>query len=218
MVSPPPASGDGGAIGSASPSQPGVGSSAAVAIAPSLIRTEVASAPRAGSPAAGLRQLGLASLLGAASYGALVIAGVAMAPRYAQPVVHSAASSATVRDGDWGYQVLGANTIQALPGGAPTPVDSEHQFAVVRLRLHNYSIRAQQSRSEWFDLTDAAGLRYPLRDDVRKQIAELYHLIPAGSQVPARSSIDVALVFEVRTSSKHFSLVGPGITLMRIAS
>ena len=122
----------------------------------------------------------------------------------------------TVRDGPWAYRVLGLTSVPALPGGLAPPVDSAHHYVIVRLRLYNHLSRPQYVWPASFGLTDPGGLRYPGRSDLRTQVAELYHLAPMGSAVPARSALDGALIFEVRNSARHLELLGPGIALERL--
>ena len=46
--------------------------------------------------------------------------------------------------------------------------------------------------------------------------AELYHLRPIGTDVPARSVMDGALVYLVRDGASHLQLLGPGSTRVRL--
>ena len=47
-------------------------------------------------------------------------------------------------------------------------------------------------------------------------MAELYHVMPFGSTVPARNATDGALVFAVRNGAHHLPLLRPGIALLRL--
>jgi hypothetical protein len=199
-----------------SPTPASVGGSAlALAARPG---PEVAMQPRGGpgTPPAGLLPLGLAALVAALVYGAIVGAAAMRAPRSAPPLIHTVAMDTTVRDGPWAYRVLGVTSLPALPDGIAPPVDAAHHYVIVRLRLHNYLSRPQSLPPESFGLTGPGELRYPLRSDLRTQVAELYHLAPIGSVVPARSVMDGALIFEVRNSARNFELLGPGIALVRL--
>jgi hypothetical protein len=122
----------------------------------------------------------------------------------------------TVHDGPWTYRVLAVTSLPALPDGIAPPLDAAHHYVVVRLRLYNHLSRPQSLPPDSFGLTDPGGLRYPLRSDLRTQVAELYHLAPMGSEVPARSVMDGALIFAVRNAARHLELLGPGLALVRL--
>jgi hypothetical protein len=49
-----------------------------------------------------------------------------------------------------------------------------------------------------------------------RSVAELYHLMPIGTDVPARSVMDGALVYLVCDGASHLDLLGPGIALVRL--
>jgi hypothetical protein len=164
----------------------------------------------------GLAPLGRAALVAALVYGAIAGTAALRAPRSALPLIHTVALATTVHDGPWAYRVLGVTSLAALPDGIAPPVDAAHHYVIVRLRLHNYLSRPQSLLPQSFGLTDRGGLRYPLRSDLRTQVAELYHLAPVGSVVPARSVMDGALIFEVRNSARNLELLGPGIALVRL--
>jgi hypothetical protein len=120
-----------------------------------------------------------------------------------------------VRDGTWVYQVLRVTSVPALPGGLAPPV-AAHHYTIVLLRLHNLSARPNHVRMEFFALTTSQGLTYPSVTSLARPAAELYHLVPMGTDVPARSVMDGALVYLVRDGASHLELLGPGITLVRL--
>ena len=139
------------------------------------------------------------------------------APRQAPPLIRTVPMSATVRDGHWAYQVLRVDSVPALPGGLAPPV-AAHHYTIVLLRLHNLSARPNYLRMESFALTSRDGLAYPRVTSLSRPVAELYHLMPLGSVVPARSVMDGALVFLVRDGASHLELLGPGVALVRLFS
>jgi hypothetical protein len=49
-----------------------------------------------------------------------------------------------------------------------------------------------------------------------RPVAELYHLMPIASEVPARGALDGALVYLVRDGASHLALLGPGVALVRL--
>jgi hypothetical protein len=69
---------------------------------------------------------------------------------------------------------------------------------------------------ESFALTSRDGLAYPRVTSLSRPVAELYHLMPLGSVVPARGALDGALVYLVRDGARHLEVLGPGITLVRL--
>jgi len=190
-----------------------------LAVAPRLA-ARVASLPRARSlPAvSGLLPVGLAALAGALVYGGIADVAALRAPRTPPPLVRKVAMDTTVRDGDWAYRVLSVTSAPALPGGITPPVDAVHHYVVVRLRIYNMLSRPQHDRPEWFDLTDAAGLRYQFMGNLSASVSELYHQGPVGGVVPARSVVDDTLVYQVRnaTPDRDLALLGPGIALVRL--
>jgi hypothetical protein len=137
------------------------------------------------------------------------------APRQAPPLIRTVPMSATVRDGSWAYHVLRVTSVPALPGGLAPPVAAYH-YTIVLLRLHNLSARPNHVRMEFFALTTSQGLAYPLVTSLARPAAELYHLMPIGTDVPARSVMDGALVYVVRDGASHLELLGPGFTLVRL--
>ncbi|MDQ2831911.1 MAG: hypothetical protein M3Y74_23030 [Chloroflexota bacterium] len=180
----------------------------------------VVSSPRARSlPAvSGLLPVGLAALAGALIYGGIADVAALRAPRTPPPLVRKVAMDTTVRDGDWAYRVQSVTSAPALPGGITPPVDAVHHYVVVRLRIYNMLSRPQHDRPEWFDLTDAAGLRYQFMGNLSASVSELYHQGPVGGVVPARSVVDDTLVYQVRnaTPDRDLALLGPGIALVRL--
>jgi len=165
----------------------------------------------------GLAPLGLAAVIAATAYGGIVNAAALTAPRQAPPLIRRVARDTTVRDGNWTYRVLGVSALPALPGGIDEPAFGHH-YVAVQLRLFNLLTRPHHVRLENFALTDDAGLSYPnmyiINSDFRAQAGELYHLTPLGMQVPARSSVDNALIFLVRNGARCLKLLGPGIALV----
>src|SRR5437867_10077408 len=97
--------------------------------------------------------------------------------------------SATVRDGNWAYHVLRVVSVPALPGGHAPPV-AAHHYTIVLLRLHNLTARPSHVRMEFFALANREGLAYPSVTSLARPVAELYHLMPIGSEVPARGVLD----------------------------
>jgi len=89
---------------------------------------------------------------------------------------------------------------------------------VVRLRIYNMLSRPQHDRPEWFDLTDAAGLRYQFMGNLSASVGELYHQGLVGGVIPARSALDDTFVYQVRnaTPDRDLALLGPGIALVRL--
>ena len=87
---------------------------------------------------------------------------------------------------------------------------------IVVLHLHNLAARPDHVQWESFALTDTKGLVYPWVTSLSRPVAELYHVMPFGSTVPARSAMDGALVFMVRNGAHHLALLGPGIALVRL--
>ncbi|MCA1597930.1 MAG: hypothetical protein LC769_02720, partial [Chloroflexi bacterium] len=165
----------------------------------------------------GLLPVGLAALAAALVYGGIVGVAALRAPR-TPPLVRKVAMDTTVRDGDWAYRVLSVTSAPALPGGITLPVDAVHHYVVVRLRIYNMLSRPQHDRPEWFDLTDAAGLRYQFMGNLSASVSELYHQGPVGGVVPARSALDDTFVYQVRnaTPDRDLALLGPGIALVRL--
>lgn len=196
-------------------SKPGVVVTQAPAL-PRLMVRRAASAPR---PITGLAPLALSVVFAAMVYGGIVDAAALRAPRQAPALIRTIPMSATARDGNWTYRVLRVVSVPALPGGIQPPAFGHH-FVVVELQLHNALSRPNHVRPEFFDLTDTRKLGYPwessVNPQVNSQIAELYHLTPIGSNVPAHSTLDGALVYLVRDGASHLELVGPGITLIRL--
>jgi hypothetical protein len=92
-----------------------------------------------------------------------------------------------------------------------------HHYTIVLLRLHNLSARPNHVRMEFFALTTPQGLAYPLVTSPARPVAELYHLMPIGTDVPARTVMDGALVYLVHDGASHLELLGPGITLVRLS-
>ena len=170
-------------------------------------------APR---PITGLAPLGLATLLAELVYVGIVDVAALRAPHQAPPLVHTAPMSATVRDGSWTYQVLRLTSVPAFPAGVAPPV-AAHHYTIVLLHLHNRSARPNHVRMEFFALTAPQGLAYPLVTSLARPVAELYHLMPIGTDVPARSVMDGALVYLVHDGASHLELLGPGITLVRLS-
>ncbi len=179
----------------------------------------VAASPPAGATRAitGLAPLGLASVIALLVYGGIMDAAALTAPRQVPPLIRQVPRDTTVRDGNWTYRVLDVTALPALPGGIDAPAFGHH-YVVVRLRLSNGLTRPHHVRLENFSLTDDVGLSYPnmyiINSDFREQVGELYHLTPLGMQVPARGSVDNALVFLVRNGARHLKLLGPGIALV----
>jgi len=180
----------------------------------------VVSSPRARAlpSGSGLLPVGLAALTGALIYGGIADVAALRAPRTASPLVRKVAMDTTVRDGDWAYHVLSVTSAPALPGGITPPVDADHHYVVVRLRIYNMLSRPQHDRPEWFDLTDATGLRYQFMGNLSASVDELYHQGPVGGVVPARSVVDDTFVYQVRnaTPDRDLALLGPGIALVRL--
>jgi len=181
---------------------------------PRVVAPPRAVAARGGT---GLAPLGLAAVIAATAYGGIVNAAALTAPRQAPPLIRRVARDTTVRDGNWTYRVLGVSALPALPGGIDEPAFGHH-YVAVQLRLFNLLTRPHHVRLENFALTDDAGLSYPnmyiINSDFRAQAGELYHLTPLGMQVPARSSVDNALIFLVRNGARCLKLLGPGIALV----
>jgi hypothetical protein len=186
-----------------------------VAEAPPVARVatpSVAAAPRATT---GLAALGRAALLAGLVYGGIMNVAALRDPRQTPPLIRTVPMSATVRDGTWAYRVLRVTSVPALPGGLAPPV-AEHHYTIVLLRLHNLSARPNHLRMPAFALTNPQGLAYPAMANLSRPVAELYHLMPIGSDVPARSVLDGALVYLVRDGASHLELLGPGIALVRL--
>jgi hypothetical protein len=186
-----------------------------VAEAPPVARLAtpaVAAAPR---PTTGLAPLGRAVLLAGLVYVGVMNVAALRAPRQAPPLVHTVPMSATVRDGSWAYRVLRVTSVPALPGGLAPPL-AAHHYTIVLLRLHNLSARPNHVRLEFFALTNPQGLAYPRMATLSKPVAELYHLMPIGRDVPARGVLDGAIVYLVRDGAAHLELLGPGIALVRL--
>ena len=166
---------------------------------------------------AGLAPLGLAAVIAALAYGGVMDAAALTAPRQAPPLIQRVSRDTTVRDGNWTYRVLGVTATPALPGGIDLPAFGHH-YVVVRLRLFNHLTRPHHVRIENFALTNDAGLSYPnmyiTDSDFRAEAAELYHSVPFGMQVPARSAADDTLVFLVRNGAQRLKLLGPGVALV----
>jgi len=209
LDTPPPASGS-------RAEGPGGGSGTLVRTPPT---PRIAARTRTVAPAAiaGLAPLGLAAVVAALAYGGIMDAAALTAPRQAPPLIHHVSRNTTVRDGAWTYRVLGVTATPALPGGIDLPPFGHH-YVVVRLRLFNHLTRPHHVRIENFALTDDAGLSYPdmyiTDSDFRAEAAELYHGVPFGMQVPARSAADDTLVFLVRNGAQHLKLLGPGVALV----
>jgi len=165
----------------------------------------------------GLAPLGLAAVIAALAYGGIMDAAALTAPRQAPPLIHRVSRNTTVRDGNWTYRVLSVTATLALPGGIDLPA-FDHHYVVVRLRLFNHLTRPHHVRIENFALTDDAGLSYPnmyiTNSNFRAEAAELYHVVPFGMQVPARSAAADTLVFLVRNGAQHLKLLGPGVALV----
>jgi len=166
---------------------------------------------------AGLAPLGLAAVIAALAYGGVMDAAALTAPRQAPPLIQRVSRDTTVRDGNWTYRMLGVTATPALPGGIDLPAFGHH-YVVVRLRLFNHLTRPHHVRIENFALTNDAGLSYPnmyiTDSDFRAEAAELYHSVPFGMQVPARSAADDTLVFLVRNGAQRLKLLGPGVALV----
>ena len=148
-------------------------------------------------------------------YGGIVSVAALRAPRHAPAPIRMVPMSATVRDGSWAYRVLRVTSDPALPGGLTPPVVGYHYMIVV-LHLHNLSARPDHVWWESFALIDTKGLVSPWVTSLSKPVAEIYHVMPFGSTVPARSATDGALVFVVRNGAHHLALLGPGIALVRL--
>jgi hypothetical protein len=172
----------------------------------------VAAAPR---PTTGLAALGRAALLAGMVYVGVMNVAALRAPRQAPPPIRTVPMSATVRDGTWVYHVLRVTSVPALPGGLAPPVAAYH-YTIVLLRLHNLSARPNHVRMPAFALTNPQGLAYPWMANLSMPVAEFYHLMPMGTDVPARSVMDGALVYLVRDGATHLELLGPGIALVRL--
>lgn len=172
--------------------------------------------PRVTRSVAALVPLGLALLLATLAYGGIVGAAVARAPRAAPPLIHTAPFGAIVRDGTRAYQVLHVTSVRALPGGIAAPAIGHH-YVIVTLRLYNPLDRPVSVTQQFFALTDSRGLAYPWVNNVARPVAELYHLMPFGSLIPARGTLDGAIVYLARDGASHFELLGPGITLIRLS-
>jgi hypothetical protein len=166
-------------------------------------------------PVTGLAPLGMATLCAALVYGGIMGVAALRAPRQAPALVRTVPMSVTVRDGSWAYRVLRVASAPALPGGLAPPVVGHHYMIVV-LHLHNLSARPDHVRWESFALTDTKGRVYPWVTTLSKPAAELYHVMPFGSMVPARSATGGALVYLVRNGARHLALLGPGIALVRL--
>jgi hypothetical protein len=177
-----------------------------------LATPSVAAAPR---PTTGLAALGRAALLAGLVYAGVMNVAALRAPRQTPPLIRTVPMSATVRDGQWAYQVLRVTSVPALPGGLAPPM-AAHHYTIVLLRLHNLSARPNYLRMESFALTSHDGLAYPRVTSLSRPVAELYHLMPLGSVVPARGALDGALVFLVRDGASHLEVLGPGIALVRL--
>jgi hypothetical protein len=177
-----------------------------------LATPSVAAAPR---PTTGLAALGRAALLAGLVYAGIMNAAALRAPRQTPSLIRTVSMSAPVRDGTWVYHVLRVTSVPALPGGLAPPV-AGHHYTIVLLRLHNLSARPNHVRMEFFALTNPQGLVYPLVTSLARPVAELYHLLPIGTDVPARSVMDGALVYLVRDGATHLELLGPGVALVRL--
>jgi len=175
---------------------------------------------QAARPATGLLPLGLAALVAALVYGGIADIAALGAPRATASLVHVVGMNATVSDGAWTYRVLAATSVPGLPGGLEAPIDETHHYVVLRLRLYNGLSRPRGVYPDWFDLTDSAGLRYQYMDAVSAGMAELSHQAPVRAAVPAHSSVDTTLVYQVRnaTPDRDLALLGPGITLVRLGA
>jgi hypothetical protein len=171
-----------------------------------------APAPR---PATGLAPLGVAALCAALVYGGIMGVAALHAPRQAPALVRTVPMSVTVRDGSWAYRVLRVTSDPALPGSLAPPVVGHHYMIVV-LHLHNLSARPDHVRWQFFALTDTKGQVYPWVTPLSKPAAELYHVMPFGSMVPARRAMDGVLVYLVRNGARHLALLAPGIALVRL--
>jgi hypothetical protein len=91
-----------------------------------------------------------------------------------------------------------------------------YHYTIVLLRLHNLSARPNHVRMPAFALTNPQSLAYPWMANLSMPVAEFYHLMPMGTDVPARSVMDGALVYLVRDGATHLELLGPGIALVRL--
>jgi hypothetical protein len=183
--------------------------------APPVARLATPSVAAVPCPTTGLAALGRAALLAALVYAGIMNVAALRAPRQTPPLIRTVPMSATVRNGTWVYQVLRVTSVPALPGGLAPPV-AAHHYTIVLLRLHNLSARPNHVRIEFFALTTSQGLTYPSVTSLARPAAELYHLMPMGTDVPARSVMDGALVYLVRDGASHLELLGPGITLVRL--
>jgi hypothetical protein len=183
--------------------------------APPVARRATPSVAAAPCPTTGLAPLGRAALLAGLVYAGVMNVAALRAPRQTPPLIRTVPMSAIVRDGNWAYQVLRVTSMPALPGGLAPPV-AAHHYTIVLLRLHNLSARPNYLRMESFALTSPEGLAYPRVTSLSRPVAELYHLMPLGSTVPARGALDGALVYLVRDGASHLEVLGPGIALVRL--
>lgn len=184
--------------------------------APALPLVSVQSPARAGRGTTGLVQIALAALLGASVYGGIMAGAAATAPATAVPLVRTAPMSAIVHDGNRAYQVLRIAGVKALPGGVLLPA-AGHHYELIFLRVFNRLDRPTPIAPLFFALTSTTGLTYPWVASAMRPAAELYHLTPLGSIVPARGVLDGVIVYLVRDGATHLELLGPGITLIRLS-
>ncbi len=161
----------------------------------------------------GLVPLGMAALAAAGGYLGIMGVAVATAPARAAPLLRTVPMSAVIHDGTWQYQARGIQQVPALPGSGVAPPPAHH-YAIVTLHLHNLLTRPAHVRPEYFALTDARGLAFPLVYSAFTPVAALSHLMPIGSNIPPHGAADQKLVYLIRDDARDLKLIGPGLTVI----
>jgi hypothetical protein len=161
----------------------------------------------------GLAPLGVAAAAAALAYLGIMGVAAATAPSRAAPLLRTRPMGAVIHDGTWQYQVRGIQQVQALPGAGGTPMPAHH-YAIVTLRLHNLLKRPAHVRPEYFALTDARGLAFPLVYSAFAPVAALSHRMPIGSNIPPHGAADQNIVYLIRDDARDLKLIGPGLTLI----